>query len=100
MKSVLLIGAGGIARRHVDALGNIPTVRIAGVCDTNIERAEALGRKAGATAFHGAGEALDAVQPDYVAILTPRQVRAPLIELGSCRGHGVRSCRGQTVNSK
>ena len=81
MKTVLLIGAGGIARRHVEALRRIPTVRISGVCDINAQRARSLARKAEAPAYNDAAHAMDALEPDYVAILTPRQVRAPLIEL-------------------
>lgn len=81
MTRVLLIGAGSIASRHLAALRKIDTVRIAGVCDSNLDRARALAQRAEAPAYSGAAEAIDALHPDYVAILTPRQVRTPLIEL-------------------
>ena len=42
MKRVLIIGAGGIVARHVEALQNIETVKITGVCDIVRERAEAI----------------------------------------------------------
>ena len=81
MPKLLIIGAGSIAHRHVANLQRIEDLRIGGVCDISAERADALARKAGVRAFSDVQTALDAVRPDYVAILTPRQVREPLIDL-------------------
>jgi predicted dehydrogenase len=81
MKRLLVVGAGGIAQRHVSALDRIDAVTIVGVCDTIEERANALAHKAQASAFVDMTQALEEEQPDYVAIMTPRQVREPLIEL-------------------
>ena len=81
MKRLLVIGAGGIAQRHVSALGRIDTVHFAGVCDISAERANCLADKVKAPAFTDAIQALDGARPDYAAIFTPRRIREPLIEL-------------------
>jgi len=80
VKRVLIIGAGGIMARHVEALHKIETVKITGICDIVRERAETLGRKLGAAASTDLDDALDRSAPDYVLVCTPREVRLPLIE--------------------
>ncbi|MEI8123390.1 MAG: Gfo/Idh/MocA family oxidoreductase [bacterium] len=87
MPNLLIIGAGGIAHRHVENLRRIENLRIVGVCDLSAERAEKLARKADTRAFSDTQTALDATRPDYAAILTPRHVREPLIEL--CIAHAL-----------
>ena len=80
MKRVLIIGAGGIAGRHAEALQDIETVKITGVCDIVRERAETLGRKLRAAVSTDLDDALDRSAPDYVVLCTPREVRLPVIE--------------------
>lgn len=87
MPRVLIIGAGGIAKRHVENLLGIDHLQIAGVCDIDAARACALAQKAGAPAYTDASTALDSTNPDYAVILTPRHVREPLIDL--CLEHKV-----------
>ena len=81
MTDVLIIGAGGIAFRHVEHLRAIDGVRIVGVCDIDRNRAEKWAGRANAPAFTDVEVALAATKPDYVTILTPRGVRESLIDL-------------------
>lgn len=79
---MLIIGAGGIAHRHVDAIRRISAISVCGICDISRDRAESLAAKvAGAGVFTAAGEAIAHAKPDYVAILTPRGVREEPIGL-------------------
>lgn len=80
MTKILIIGAGGIAHRHVEHIKQIPGCSIVGVCDLNRERAGKLAAKADAPVFTELEAALAATTPDYAAILTPRQVRESIID--------------------
>jgi len=83
MMKLLLIGTGGIAHRHASALKRIPEVEIAAVCDLDPIKAEQFVAKHGLTArvFTNAAAGLDAVRPTAVLLLTPRQVRLPMVRL-------------------
>jgi myo-inositol 2-dehydrogenase / D-chiro-inositol 1-dehydrogenase len=54
-----VLGAGFVARRHVEKLTCLPGVRIAGVADPDWERAEALARSCGATVAAGVQSLVD-----------------------------------------
>lgn len=69
MVNVAVIGAGGIARQHVNALTQTPGVKIAVVADVIRERADELADACGARATTGYREAIDAA--DAVFICTP-----------------------------
>jgi predicted dehydrogenase len=78
-----LIGTGGIAHRHVAALKRIPATTVGGVCDLDRAKAEQFVAKhqLPARVFTDAAAGLDEVQPTAVVLLTPRQVRLPVVKL-------------------
>ena len=68
----LCIGAGYFSRFHMDGWRRIAGVRIVGVCDRDAAKAAAAAREFGVEqSFTDAAEAMDAVQPDFVDIITP-----------------------------
>jgi len=64
-----IVGAGGIARTHVEALKAIPKARIVAVVDVVEERAQAMAASCGAIACPRLQDCLDKV--DMVHVLTP-----------------------------
>lgn len=69
MVKIAIVGAGGIAKKHVEALGTIPTAQVVTVHDVVQERAEALAAACGAEAFADPRVAVE--KADMVYILTP-----------------------------
>lgn len=69
---VAVIGAGGIATRHLANLAWFPGVRLVGVADPQVEAAEAQARRvAGAGAFADWRVMLDTIEPDALLICVP-----------------------------
>ena len=89
MKNVLIVGAGGIAHTHVEAIKRIPEVRIAGVCDIVRERAREFAKThdLDTAVFSEAGEAVRTSAPDYVLLLTPADARLDTVR--ACADAGV-----------
>lgn len=79
---VLIVGAGGIAHRHIDRLARIEGIELVAVCDINKERARALAEKwLGAVAvLRDVKQAIRDTHPDYLLLSTPRTVRLPVLE--------------------
>ena len=75
MKTVL-IGCGAISGNHLTALGKIPDVEIAGLCDILPERAERARDKyaPNTRVFTDYREMFDAIKPDAVHIATPHHL--------------------------
>jgi len=69
MVNIAMVGAGGIAQRHVDCLQKIPNTRIVGIIDINRERAETMAAANNAMVYDDLEECLGEV--DLVYILTP-----------------------------
>jgi predicted dehydrogenase len=68
----VLIGCGGIARRHLTAIAELPHVEVAAVCDTSAARAEATAERFGiAKWFSSSRQLLAEVNPNLVHITTP-----------------------------
>ena len=69
---VALVGSGRIAQRHAAVLasGSVNGVKLAGVCDTTVSKAQALGLKYAAPAFVDADQMIEEVEPDVISILT------------------------------
>ena len=72
---VIVVGTGGIARRHGEALFTNENARIIGAIDAESSRAEAFAGKFGGTPYTTLAEGLD--QADAVYILTPPSFRRP-----------------------
>lgn len=74
----LLVGCGRIAKRHAELLGTgqIAGARLAGVCDSDAERARAFGEQYGVPWFADMNEMFGAVEADVASILTPSGMHA------------------------
>lgn len=70
------IGAGYIARWHAEAIGAIPGVRLAAVCDPATTAAEALAAPHGASVHAGLDAMLAEARLDAVHVLTPPNLHA------------------------
>ncbi len=81
-----LIGAGGIAGAHINALKQIPQAKIVSVADIDIEKAKQRADSVEAKAFDDFEEMLDKVQLDGIWLCTPQNVRAKPIELAIEKG--------------
>ncbi len=79
----VILGAGNIAEKFVDAVDHIDGCEIAAVGSRSKERAEAFTKKLGisATAFGDYEEMLDTVRPDAAYIATTHNTHAKLIAL-------------------
>ncbi|WP_067963269.1 Gfo/Idh/MocA family protein [Nocardiopsis trehalosi] len=75
--SVGIIGAGGVAARHAEVLSGFGDVRIAGVADTDVDRAGALARRCGATPYPHHEELLAREELDAVYICVPPFAHGP-----------------------
>ena len=90
MKTVL-IGCGAISGNHLTALGKVPDVEIAGLCDILPERAERAREKYApkARVFADYREMLDAIKPDAVHITTPHHLHFEMAREALARGTNV-----------
>src|SRR4051812_23243858 len=70
---VAVIGLGGVAERiHLPALAAVPGIEIAGACEPDAARREAMGKTFGITQLHADAETLlAATSPDIVVIGSP-----------------------------
>ncbi len=73
-----LLGCGRIGIAHARALTGVPGAVLIGVTDVEPERAEAVARQYGATAFAGAGSLLESRDLDAVVIAVPTYLHASL----------------------
>jgi predicted dehydrogenase len=71
-----IVGAGGIAQRHVEGLMALRSAPITAVVDVHPERAAQLAQQAGAAAYRGLDDCLD--QVDLVYVLTPPSLHRSL----------------------
>jgi len=69
---VAFIGAGAMARNHVDAIRRAALpARIVGVHDPAADRAQEFAARADAQAYPSVASLLDQAQPDVVHVCTP-----------------------------
>lgn len=73
MLNTIIIGAGGIARKHAEALLRIPDVKVIGVIDPNYDNARAVADICGARVVKDLSEALEEVQ--MIHLLSPPSKR-------------------------
>ena len=75
----VLIGCGGIARRHLAALADLRHVEVAAVCDLSAARAEATAERFGIAKWYSCyQELLREIKPDLVHITTPPTSHFPI----------------------
>ena len=77
MVNIALIGAGGIAGRHAEALAAIEKARIVAIVDVVQDKAERLAAACGATAYPSVEACLSRVDVAYV--LTPPSTHCELV---------------------
>ena len=68
---IAVIGAGGVAARHVRVLSGFDDARVVAVADPVAAAAEALAASCGATAYQDAGQLLDRERVDAVYVCVP-----------------------------
>ncbi|MGY1707487.1 Gfo/Idh/MocA family protein [Geodermatophilus sp. SYSU D00697] len=81
-----LVGAGFIAGRHVDSLGGIEGVSVAGIADPRTDRAEVLAARSGATAYARWEDLLEAEELDALYVCVPPHAHGPVEEAAVDRG--------------
>ena len=65
------VGAGGIAKAHVDALSKVPDAEIVGITDANLDAAKSLAESTGATVYESASDLAKNGGLDAMFILLP-----------------------------
>ena len=78
MINTAIIGAGGIAQKHAQALNRIPEVNVVGVLDPNEKNAQIVAEICGAKVITSLEEVLDEVQ--VIHLLTPPSKRVEYAE--------------------
>ena len=66
-----LVGAGYVSTYHIRALKSLNHVSIAGIADSNLERAESVAKKFGITGIYRNLAEMAAAKPQAIHILTP-----------------------------
>lgn len=81
---VAVIGAGAFGRNHVRAVREMEGVELAAVVDTNAEKAGALAKEFGASAFHDDSEIFGKADAAVVATptVTHEEITSRLLEAG------------------
>jgi predicted dehydrogenase len=83
---VTFVGAGSVARRHVDVLARLGGVEVTAVVDPVEESARLLARDCGAQVCGSVPEALDRGRPDAVYICVPPFAHGPAEKEAVARG--------------
>jgi predicted dehydrogenase len=73
-----VVGCGDVSIVHLQALQKLDGVDLAGVCDTDPERAAAAAERYGVPSFTDHRELLAAVRPDVVHVCTPHDQHTPV----------------------
>lgn len=73
-----LIGAGGRAHEHADAMSSLEGLEFVAVADLDRQRADKLSAQFGGKAYADARQMVDAEEPDIVCVCTREKPRAAL----------------------
>lgn len=87
MLSTVIIGAGGIADKHVKSLNRIPDVRVIGVIDPNPANAKKIAQQCGAPIIDDLNQVID--DADMIHLLTPPSKRVDYARLAMEKGRHV-----------
>ncbi|MWV46988.1 gfo/Idh/MocA family oxidoreductase [Paenibacillus sp. HJL G12] len=77
---VAVIGCGGMGTIHADRYASMPGITLTGVCDIDVQAAEKLAEKTGATHFSSMEDLIREARPDVVSIAVPTYMHVPLIK--------------------
>jgi len=84
--SCAVVGVGRMGRHHARMYSTMPNVRLVGVVDADVDRAQEVAGEYGTTAFGTVDELMAADQTDAVTIAVPTvnhpEVAEPLLEAG------------------
>jgi len=72
-----VVGAGGVATRHVKVLSGMDDAEVVGIADLDARRAETLAAACGASAWPNAEAMLAGVRPDAVYVCVPPGAHGP-----------------------
>jgi 2-alkyl-3-oxoalkanoate reductase len=86
---VAIVGAGYVASHHLAALKRLDYVELVGICDTNLEAANALATRFGIGLVAADLAGLAAARPQIVHVLTPPSSHATLAIAALDMGCGV-----------
>lgn len=75
---VAIVGAGYVASHHLAALKRLDFVELVGICDPNLEAAQALATRFGIATVAPDLAGLAAARPQVVHVLTPPALHAPI----------------------
>jgi UDP-N-acetyl-2-amino-2-deoxyglucuronate dehydrogenase len=76
MTRAAVIGCGDISVVHLQAIANLDGIDLAGVCDTDADRAAATAQRYAVPRFADHRQLLDEVRPDVVHVCTPHHQHA------------------------
>jgi predicted dehydrogenase/nucleoside-diphosphate-sugar epimerase len=71
MTKVGIVGAGYVSAHHLRALKALPFIELAGICDQDQVKAQAMAKKFGVAGVYPTLTAMSAAKPDVIHILTP-----------------------------
>lgn len=74
-----IIGLGGVARAHLDAVRLVPNAKVVSVCDTRDDVASVIAHELGAAAFSDVEGLLDRGGVDLVLVLTPAATHCDIV---------------------
>jgi UDP-N-acetyl-2-amino-2-deoxyglucuronate dehydrogenase len=78
MTAGAVIGCGTISIVHLEAITSLDGVDLVGVCDTDADRAAAMGRRYGVPWFPNHAALLETARPEVVHICTPHDQHVPV----------------------
>jgi UDP-N-acetyl-2-amino-2-deoxyglucuronate dehydrogenase len=78
MTAGAVIGCGTISVVHLGAIRSLDGIDLVGVCDTDADRAAAVGRTYGVPWFRHHAELIETVRPEVVHICTPHNEHVPV----------------------
>jgi UDP-N-acetyl-2-amino-2-deoxyglucuronate dehydrogenase len=78
MTAGAVIGCGTVSIVHLEAITDLDGIDLVGVCDSDADRAAAVGREYGVPWFTDHLELLEAVRPQVVHICTPHNEHVPV----------------------
>lgn len=83
---VAVIGAGGIAGRHLAALWDMAQAQCVAIADLNREKAETNARMFGVQAYQSYTEMLEREKPDIAIVTLPHHLHREAVEQCAARG--------------
>jgi predicted dehydrogenase len=84
------VGAGYFSEFHYDAWSRIEGARLTALCDADITKARAAGKRHGIPGVYGdVAQMLDAEQPDFIDIITPPATHIAIVMEAARRGTAV-----------